>query len=278
MKYKVKTRYGVYNVDIKLKIRIELYLMYLRFKRIYKAIKRVFDYNRFLIISIMILFVIIGIVAILLYANKNINILNFFDKTVYVEIILTTIILPIMTNTFIKENERHKNLTIQYSIYSDIVYESITFIQNLLSNSIDWNIFFSEEKNAEFIKCVNNNYYNNINISKDAFQFYCNYYLDNIKYQISKSNIIIGKEEYNCSYQDLRNYISEELFKLNTSKINLDDKYIIKFINSIVMKMYLFIASYRRPWRWDKKIDNKIIKLLKEKSECEIGIDFKRDF
>lgn len=267
MKFKVKWRLGIYEVNFKNKIKLESLFIYLKIKRVKRFLYRIFVDNKIVFFP----FIILSYVFFIIYFSEKYD-THAFIKIIwdFKDIVLTTIFLP----SIISEYERSKNLQKQFNVYSRLMYESEQLIKNLTGVIIDYNIFLYEDGNNKFYKeySISDQI---LNIDFIQFKYYCLQYKRNIRNEILKLDNIIGNLEFyeSDSYIQLINNIDDTIFLIENNIIEYNEQFVKEFVKNFITQAYYFISQYRRPWRWDLETDKKIISILKKEASCIDGID-----
>ena len=275
MKFKVKWRLGIYEVNFKNKIKLECMFLYLKIKRIKRLFDRLFRDN---IIAFFPLIILLSVISILIFYLKNYS--NYYVNCDIIDIILdfkdiilTTYFLPIITSFIIKESNRKSKLKLQYEVYYNILCESQIFIENITKSKYDYYIFLCDENKNQFYK----DYFNS-NVDEyssfNEFKYYCLKYEKNIKYQISKLGNPIGIIEYEKdTCNDISNCLNDLIFSVENKEKIYNKIFVNRIIEYNFINIYILVALYRKPWRWDLEIDQKLMKILKEKSKLIEGYD-----
>ena len=302
-KIKVKYKTGTYSINSFYGLVIMIYQLKLLVRRSLRFAKRIviYSYPILLVVLCFIIYLII-ITPIGIITNKYNNLFDsFWDSK---QFLFSSIIIVFITNIITSEKKRHKTLEWQFSFYLNTKYLFNDFIEkfiNCVSTGTFYEShyydFFLTERHYEILKkIINKNLNINIDKNKDSYYMWndINSYnvnkidylkiilndfkneTNNIKNTLLNHDIIGFKNE---SYDSLSN-IQKELEKitiiLNSKKI--DSENITIFINEIIYPMYYFIASIRRPWRWDTKDDIKICEILNSKGFLIDGFDYNEYF
>ena len=274
----MKTVYkdSLYRVGFFTFFKIQIYKLILLLKRIKRFCKRILSYNlQLLIISLIlsflsVIFIVLGL-KLQRYSSWLEGLWDFKD------IFLTSIIITLIINTINKETTRHTNLLEQLSHYEDLFFISEKYIKSILeiiSITYDNHIFTTDEIHENFKNNIidgdilkNNKLLDNLNIDiRKYFEFISNQYINRLF--ITKSYLIrIQGEDFSYYALDHMNDCIEEIEKTILKINHMKDEKVLKEIFDFCILISNIIApiiiSFRKPWRWDMKINNKIYKLLK---------------
>lgn len=278
---KVKYRKSYYKTNLKTKINIEFLKTVLLFNRLKRFIKRIFLYNIPNIITIIFIFIILSVIIYLgIRLNEYVNFLvGLWDLK---DILITNVILILFVTTYNSEKLRHDSLKLQFGIYYSLMVEAEYYILDLLK-ILDYsftNSIYIDEENYDIFHSQIKNLPNNIKLT------YSNKKLQNIllymnKKFVKKLNFLLKNAENfigvnpEMIYDVIFENLDEEIHDLENMNINnINSQFLKKYILSISGTLYLLIANYRRPWRWDIGIDKKIRKLLvKNGTFCKGNFD-----
>ena len=266
----------LYRVGFFTFFKIQIYKLILLLKRIKRFCKRILSYNlQLLIISLIlsflsVIFIVLGL-KLQRYSSWLEGLWDFKD------IFLTSIIITLIINTINKETTRHANLLEQLSHYEDLFFISEKYIKSILeiiSITYDNHIFTTDEIHENFKNNIidgdilkNNKLLDNLNIDiRKYFEFISNQYINRLF--ITKSYLIrIQGEDFSYYALDHMNDCIEEIEKTILKINHMKDEKVLKEIFDFCILISNIIApiiiSFRKPWRWDMKINNKIYKLLK---------------
>ena len=282
----VKYQFASYKINFKDGIRVYKLQLYLLYKRFGRLIKRILIANKQLILfSVLVLFFISIFIIYGIFANKYNSYLNgLWD---FKDTIITSIIVVFFMNSISSEKNRHDNLVSQYYIYSSLCWDFENYLSTLLKllniNSYSDHILLTDMHHDKFINYLNS--FSDIKITPNDYNcstiecvsFINNNllsFLTNIKNQTNSNNIEGFTDISNDTFDRCINNITNYTFKLkNTNENNLKIE-LINYINSISYQLFCIVASYRRPWRWDFDINQKIRFLLLEKGHLYKGIDY----
>lgn len=275
---KIVYKDSLYRIDFFSYIKIYILKFTLILKRIKRLLKRLISYNiQSIIISIIIIIISIIFIVIGLKLKEYKSLLEgIWD---FRSIWLTSIIITLTVNTINKEKDRHNDLLEQYTYYIDLNYISEEYIKSILDIiSINYNndIFSNDNMHSKFKNFVenkkiirNDKLLNELNINvKDYFTFISNQYIKRL--YVIKSYMLKIKNENSVYYAiEQINYCLEEIEKEMLKICHMKENNILKeiFDFSIISSNSIIpiIDFIRIPWRWDYKINNKVLKILKDK-------------
>lgn len=245
---------------------IKLYLKYI--VRTRRLLRRLIKYLDSVIYTLVIISLyILGIYFIGKHFQKYNSILGTLWETKGT--IMSSILIVYVTNAIKQEKERNKRLKEQFNFYESIYYiadtitcavlELINYPQEyyIYRYEFEYNKFFDDfSEFTHIVKFNKHKYKDFLNKLKDiSFDFE------------TYSSRFYNQDFISCdlTYPDLRDHIkciNELLFKISKKYKYKKTDQLIDTIKQISDELYFILSKLRRPWRWDLKMDLKIIETL----------------
>lgn len=243
------------NIAFDDKMHIKLLKFVLLLKRLVRFVKRIFremGLSIFITVFLLAIYVLVS-VYIEIRIEKKENIINVIWD--YTPMIYTTVVVAFVGNIVNFERNRKRCLIKQYSFYEQLCFNCEWYINEM--------VYILQGS-----RCVN--LYDNICVDRSLKSVHINKNIDNNDKnridEISKeflrqiedlSKIWLGYEFIDCDLHAAAQSFSE--LNVSVTKIIGENAKIEEdLIEKIIMDAHYFLAQFRRPWRYDNKIDNKI--------------------
>lgn len=175
------------------------------------------------------------------------------------DILITNVILIFFVTTYNSEKLRHDSLNIQFGVYYSLMVEAEHYIRDLLK-ILDYsfsNSIYIDEDNYDIFRCQIYELSNNIKLTysneelKKLLLYMNKKFVKKLNFMLKNTEKFIGVDPtiiYNVIFEKL----DEEIYNLENMNIShMNSQFLKKYILSISGILYLLIANYRRPWRWD---------------------------
>lgn len=205
----------------------------------------------------------------------------------------TAILISVVSGVFLEERKRNKELRKQFEAYKLFMLESEQFVDRLcllLGVEHQNNYFLKEECFQEFLTCiyarirectqpgrkvielpaVQDSYfiYSTSQIKPDIYvKIIFNRYLraiDVLSQNILQSSFIGTNDQAISRLDYVYEGIQKELIQIESDDQSYTECQLLRFTECICRCIYPAIASVRRPWRWDIKINITMDKLLEK--------------
>ena len=244
------------NIAFDDKMHIKLLRFILILKRLVRFVKRIFKEmgsSIFITVFLLAFYVLVSIYVEIRIEKKE-NIINIIWN--YTPMIYTTVVVAFVGNIVNFERNRKRCLIKQYSFYEQLRFNCEWYINemvNILQGSRCVNLYdnICVDRSLSNVHIINKNIDNN---DKNRIDEISKEFLRQIE---DLSKIWLGYEFIDCDLHAAAQYSSElniSVTKIIEGNTRIEEKSIKK----IIMDAHYFLAQFRRPWRYDNKIDNKI--------------------
>jgi hypothetical protein len=202
-------------------------------------------------------------------------------KTVF----LTAIFITGFYEGFINEYKWHSRLKEQYYVYIEFIYKSECFVNGLyalagINSRIDLKEYCSNENSSRGLenylarqkKKVSHR--EEVSFIQDTLSYkeemiprrlFCidllDHYLNDLKELSSfiNSELYIGDRHLGSEWlSDLYSVLNRELLSINYMNLSLSNEIFLNFLLGVLSPIAIVIISLRKPWYWDKEINDKI--------------------
>lgn len=185
----------------------------------------------------------------------------------------SSVILAVFIAGYSQSSEYKKKISVQHDFYVDSMRTFDYIFEPFVGNKIyHFMPFYNQmclEDTLEYVKdCKLDNTEVTLENYKDALQEAIGR-LEKIDFERKNNNIIgMHKQELGYSIDSCMTEIRKTLKEVKTLEQARDS------IPEVAYDLFYVIADIRRPWRWDIENDKKILTLLANYSENNIGNDF----
>lgn len=247
------------KISIGTRIHITILNGILILKRVKRLIRRLIKEMgfSFLITAVLMAAFVLLLVWVRLKNDKNPNIVDIILD--YMPMIYTSIVVTFVGNAINSERHRNRCLNKQYFFYAQMLSYCEEYMNRLLFELGLGNIRLDFYDNNSIQTTENNIPIFGIVIEKELSDRILRINNQFVNRLDDFPKIWLGYEFIDCDLQ----MANRDLSLLKDEVINLNNNTVIntESIRYIIAKIHLLLANFRKPWRYDSTIDNKIRKL-----------------